>query len=195
MDIMTCFDFRVSFYFYNRCHDVRYNGRILCARVAPARRQSRVCRAHCRSLHFASGSPDDFFCRYILVCTINRCKHFNFRSWNGDLTTELQSFAEVLLRHTTEGPGFVKLRCHYRHWMGWRPSRIQSPSTANHTSRRRVSAGSHASQHFEFISILFSFVGQEMYLTQYVNSLKHETVRQSRDLSNLVSNIQTYDCS
>jgi hypothetical protein len=23
-------------YFYNGCHDVRYNGRILCARVAPA---------------------------------------------------------------------------------------------------------------------------------------------------------------
>jgi hypothetical protein len=29
-------DLLVSFYFYNRRHNVRYNGRILCARVAPA---------------------------------------------------------------------------------------------------------------------------------------------------------------
>jgi hypothetical protein len=33
---LVCWDLLVSFYFYNGRHKVRYNGRILCARVAPA---------------------------------------------------------------------------------------------------------------------------------------------------------------
>jgi hypothetical protein len=33
---LVCWDLLISFYFYNRCHDVRYNGHILCACVAPA---------------------------------------------------------------------------------------------------------------------------------------------------------------
>jgi hypothetical protein len=32
---LVCWDLLISFYFYNRCHDARYNGRILWARVAP----------------------------------------------------------------------------------------------------------------------------------------------------------------
>jgi hypothetical protein len=31
------------FYFYNGRHDVRYNGRILCASVAPALRAAQYC--------------------------------------------------------------------------------------------------------------------------------------------------------
>jgi hypothetical protein len=31
---LVCWDLLISFYFYNRCHDARYNGHILCARVA-----------------------------------------------------------------------------------------------------------------------------------------------------------------
>jgi hypothetical protein len=34
--VLVCWDLLVSFYFYNGRHKVRYNGRILCARVAPA---------------------------------------------------------------------------------------------------------------------------------------------------------------
>jgi hypothetical protein len=33
---LVCWDLLVYFYFYNGRHKVRYNGRILCARVAPA---------------------------------------------------------------------------------------------------------------------------------------------------------------
>jgi hypothetical protein len=33
---LVCWDLLVSFYFYNGRHDMRCNGRILCARVAPA---------------------------------------------------------------------------------------------------------------------------------------------------------------
>jgi hypothetical protein len=33
---LVCWDLLVSFYFYNGRHEVRYKGRILCARVAPA---------------------------------------------------------------------------------------------------------------------------------------------------------------